>query len=120
MPDHSHRALLRAALREVGYDAVGTRTLETALRVNTVEADRGAVRLIIVDQSALGGDDGEHLDRLLARHGAPATLLLARATIGTPKGAWQRVLRRPLSVADAVTATEVLLPLPAQGRHPLD
>jgi hypothetical protein len=121
MPDQWRRALLRAALRDVGYDAVGTLTLETALRMRSDQPDRGPVRLVIVDQPAFGdAGDAEQLVRLLDRYAQPATLLLARATVGAPTGPWQRVLRRPVSVADIVTATEELLPLPAAGRHPLD
>jgi DNA-binding response OmpR family regulator len=120
MPDQWARALLRAALRDVGYDAVGTDTLEAALRVRAVDPERGAVRLVIVDQPALSGAGGESLARLLANHGAPASMLLARATVESPSEPWQRVLRRPVSVADVVSATAALLPLPAADRHPLD
>lgn len=121
MPDQWTRALLRAALREVGYDALGTRTIESALRIPGVDPDRGAVRLIIIDQPALtGAGEDEALSRLLARHGAPATLLLVRATVTMPTGPWQRVLRRPVSVAEIVSAAADMLPLPAADRHPLD
>jgi hypothetical protein len=121
MPDRWPRALLRAALRDVGYDAVGASSLGTALRVRAAEPGRGPVRLIIVDQSALSdAGDAEQLAGLLARHGAPATLLLARATMSPPSGKWQRVLRRPISVADIMTATAALLTLPAADRNPLD
>jgi len=120
LPDQWPRSLLRAALRDVGYDAVGTRTMETALRVRAVDPERGAVRLVVVDQSALGSGGGAQLDQLLERHGAPATILLARTTAKAPAGPWQRVLRRPVSVADIVSAVQGLLPLPATDRHPLD
>jgi DNA-binding response OmpR family regulator len=119
MPDQWPRALLRAALRDVGYDAVGARSLESALRVSVVEEDRGPVRLVIIDQSALRAA-GESFARLIARHDAPATLLLARATVGAPAGSWHRVLQRPASIDDVVAATADLLPLPAADRHPLD
>ena len=121
MPDQWARALLRAALRDVGYDAVGTRTLESALRVRADDPERGAIRLIIIDQPTLGdADSGEQLAQLLAHHGAPKTLLLARATIDAVAGPWQNVLRRPVSVADVVAATAALLPLAAADRRPLD
>jgi hypothetical protein len=121
MPEQWHRALLRAALRDVGYDAVGTRTLETALRIRPDDPDRGPVRLVVVDQSALDdADSAERLAQLLARHGEPQTILLARSTTETPGGPWQRVLRRPFSIADVVTAVASLLPLPAAGRRSLD
>lgn len=120
MPDQWPRALLRAALREVGYDAVGTRTLVAALRVPPAEPERGPVRLVIVDQPALGPGSDEQITRLLARHGTPDTILLARAAVATPAGPWQRVLHRPVSVADVVSAAQELLPLELDSRHALD
>lgn len=120
MPDQWTRALLRAALRDVGYDAVGTRTIESALRIPVVDPARGAVRLIIIDQPALSGASDEAVSRLLARHGTPATLLLVRAMVTPPEGPWQHVLRRPVSVADIVSAVATLLPLLPSQRHPLE
>ncbi|HET9012274.1 MAG TPA: hypothetical protein VFN38_10705 [Gemmatimonadaceae bacterium] len=120
MADQWPRALLRAALRDVGYDAIGTRTLETALRLPDVDAARGPVRLIVVDQSALGDATGADLEAIVARHGAPPVLLLASATVEAPAGPWRRVLRRPVSVADIVAAVESMFPLPATARRPLD
>ena len=120
MPEQWPRALLRAALREVGYDAVGTRTLSSALRVNPDESDRGAVRLVILDQSVLSGDPDDQLAQLLARNESPATILLARPTLAVPDGPWQRVLRRPVSVGEIVAETQTSLPLSPEHRRPLD
>jgi DNA-binding response OmpR family regulator len=120
MPEQWPRALLRAALRENGYDAVGTRTLSSALRVNSNEPDRGPVRLIILDQSVLDADADDQLARLLAQNQSPATILLARPTLAIPDGPWQRVLSRPMSVGEIVAAAQALLPLSAENRHPLD
>ena len=121
MPDQWPRAMLRAALREKGYDAVGTRNLDSALRIRRDEAERGPVRLIIVDQPALASA-GDQLEKLLERHRAPLTLLLARSTQAAPEGQghWQKILRRPLSIADVVTASEALLPLSIEDRHSID
>lgn len=119
MPDQWPRALLRAALREVGYDAVGTQKLGSALRIRADEPDRGPVRLVIVDQSALSGGDAE-LQQLLAAHGMPATILLARATLPQPAGSWEKVLRRPVSVAEIVAVAQAVLPLPAADRQSVD
>ena len=83
MPDQWPRAMLRAALREKGYDAVGTRNLDSALRIRPDESERGPVRLIIVDQPALASA-GDQLEKLLERHRAPLTLLLARSTQAAP------------------------------------
>jgi hypothetical protein len=120
MPDQWTRALLRAALREVGYDAVGARGVREASRVRPAQSDRGPVRLVIIDHDALGAGIEPLLAPLLARHGAPGAMLLKRATKSMPNGAWRRVLQRPVSVADVVEAAEELLPLPAAARHPLD
>lgn len=115
------RALIRAALREAGYDAAGTQSLATALRIRPTEPDRGAVRLVIVDQSALAGDREEaRLGELLARHEQPATILLARPTVRPPKGSWTRVLQRPVSVDDVVAAAAAILQPARAEHHPLD
>ncbi|HEX5831796.1 MAG TPA: hypothetical protein VFY16_12500 [Gemmatimonadaceae bacterium] len=123
IPDQWSRALLRAALREEGYDAVGARHPIEALRYHAQEPDRGPVRLVVADQDALGdADDGlgaDILARVLARHGDPPTLLLGRATHATPAGPWRRVIRRPASMAEVVEGVRMLLPLPPASRHPL-
>jgi hypothetical protein len=120
MPEQWPRALLRAALREVGYDAVGTRTLASALRVNRDEPDRGPIGLVILDQSVLGGDVDGQLEELIARNRSPVTILLARPTLSVPDGPWRRVLKRPVSVGEIVAAAQTSLPLPPDHRHPLD
>jgi hypothetical protein len=120
MPEQWPRALLRSALREAGYDAVGTRGLVPALRIGAHEPDRGPVRLVVVDQGAMGQENDDAFARLMERHDDPATLLLARATSAEPKGRWERVLRRPLSVGDIVAAVQRALPLPVAMRHAID
>jgi DNA-binding response OmpR family regulator len=120
MPEQWPRALLRSALREGGYDAVGTRTLSSALRVPVTMPGRGPVRLIVVDQAALDEEAGDRLERLLASHGHPATMLLARSTSAAPGGRWDSVLRRPVSVAEIVRAVQTQLPLPPAQRGPVE
>ncbi len=120
MPEQWPRALLRSALRETGYDAVGTRTLSSALRVPVTMPERGPVRLLVVDQAALDGDAGDRLERLIASHGHPLTMLLARSTSAAPAGTWNTVLRRPVSVADISSAVQDLLPLSVGRRGPID
>lgn len=105
------RALIRSALRELGYDAVGSRGLESALRIPASEPGRGPVQAIVVEQSALDHDGARRLSELLDRHGAPATLLLSHATSAQPIGKWTTVLRRPFSVDDVAQAVAALLPL---------
>ncbi len=120
MADQWPRALLRSALRETGYDAVGTRNLSSALRVPVTMPGRGPVRLIVVDQSALEAGDDDRLEHLVGTHGHPPTMLLARSTSATPAGSWDRVLRRPVSVAEIPTAVRSVLPLPAGRRGAID
>lgn len=122
------RALLRAELEGAGYDAVGTRSLSAALRYPPVEALRGPVRLLIVEQGAVeGAEEGEQaalelLDRLRQMHREARVLLLARGTAALPPGTWDAVLRRPVSLGQVVAAVKELAPLGggpaprAQGR----
>jgi hypothetical protein len=116
--DQWERALIRASLREVGYDAVGARNPAEARRYRPIEPGRGAIGLIVADHEAAA--DREALNDMVASHRDPPVILLARSTSETPKGAWTRVIHRPLSVADLVAAVESLLPLPPDARHPLD
>jgi DNA-binding response OmpR family regulator len=122
MPEQWPRALLRSALREAGYDAVGTRNLSSAQRIPAAMPGRGPVRLVVLDQGAIDGAGEDLLPRLLAAHGHPATLLIARSTSAMPTGGaqWRRVLHRPVSVADIAGAVQSLLPLPAEQRRPID
>jgi DNA-binding response OmpR family regulator len=120
MPEQWPRALLRSALRESGYDAAGTQTLTSALRIPVTMPERGPVRLIVVDHSTLDGEADDRLERLVASHDHPATLLLARATSATPSGSWDTVLRRPVSVADIVHAVRSALPLPTDCVRPIE
>src|SRR5262249_16301446 len=111
------RALLRAALRDAGYDALGARNLVEALEYPTLVPGRGPVRLVIVDQRVLPSGEEELLMRLLHRHNDSPALLLAQTTQGGAEGPWRRVIRRPASIGDIVEAVRTLLPLPAQGSH---
>jgi len=115
------RALIRAALREVGYDAIGTQALTSALKIPPIAPDRGPVRLVIVDQPVLtGARDDERLAALLARHEHPATILIARPTVSVPKDHWTRVLSRPVSVEEVVGAAQEILPLALTVRRSVD
>jgi hypothetical protein len=120
MPDQWRRALLRGALREAGYDAVGSRAVGRARVVQPDLPDRGPVRLRVIDQDALGDADVADVEALRQRHRHPEAILLARATIQPPRGPWTRVLRRPVSIAELVTAVEALLPLPPELHHAID
>jgi DNA-binding NtrC family response regulator len=119
MPDQWRRALLRAALREVGYDAIGARNMDDARRYRAIEPGRGPVKLVLVDQEAVA-DGMDELRDILASHHDPPAILVAPATRALPDGPWSRIVHRPVSVADLVTEVESELPLPAEARHPLD
>ena len=127
MPEQWPRALLRAALREVGYDALGAPGLAGALRYRAQAPSRGPIRLVLVDQAALQGDKAlPLLTSLLHRYGDPAAMLLARAVPMSrpPEKAepapWMRVMRRPVSIDSIVAAVRELLPLPPGTSRPLD
>jgi CheY-like chemotaxis protein len=113
-----HRALIRAALREAGYDALGAPDLTEALSYPQAEHRRGPVQLIILDQGVIGRADDALLAELLRRHSDPTTLVLESAFHPSVQGSWQHVLRHPVSIADIVSTAQKLLPLPAA--HPMD
>jgi hypothetical protein len=119
MPAQWPRALLRAALREVGYDAIGTRSLGVARYQAAPQAGRGPVRLVVLDQDVLADEEGRRLEELRRTSGAPV-VLLAPAMRRVREGPWVRVLRRPLSIGDLVQAIAALVPLPPEARRPID
>ena len=113
------RALLRAALRHEGYDALGARDLTEALSYPESEERRGPVRLIILDQEALEGHDS--LIAELTRHYPDAlTLVLESALRPSVQASWPHVLRHPVSIADIVNTTQQLIPLSSPAAHPID
>lgn len=114
------RALLRAALRDAGYDAVGAAGLAFALRYASDEAERGRVRAVVVDSDAEPSRNASALRDLLEKHGRPAAMLITPAGRPAADSEWTLILRRPLSVGDIVAAVQRLLPLPGDMRQPLD
>ena len=120
MPGDRERALLRAELRELGYDAIGVRDFPEAFLSAAPQPERGPVRLILVDQETLSGSSQLMLQRLLSRDPAIIAVLLGRSTASAPSGAWREVLRRPVSIATIARALQTLLPLPAELAHPID
>jgi hypothetical protein len=113
------RALLRAALRHEGYDALGARDLTEALAYPEAEAKRGPVRLIILDQEVLEGHDAL-VAELLGRYPEAFTLVLESAFHPALRGNWRHDLRHPVTIADIVRTTQQLLPLPSAAAHPID
>src|SRR5690242_5586562 len=120
MPDHWRRALLRATLRELGYDAIGSTGVREAMLTRVDAPQRGPLQLVVLDQEAIDNATARMVTPLLERLGAPATILLARTTVSPPAGPWRRVLRRPMSVDEVVRTVKELLPLPPQLQHPVD
>jgi hypothetical protein len=118
MSDQWPRALLRAALREVGYDASGTRVLSMVRSRITPEAGRGPVRLVVLDQDALTDTDAPELEALSSAR--IPIVLLAPAVRRLQGGPWARVIRRPFSIGDLVQAIEGLVPLTPGARRPVD
>jgi hypothetical protein len=118
MPAQWPRALLRAALREAGYDASGTRSLKMAVPQGAPEAGRGPVRLVVLDQDALSDADGRPLEEL--RTSGTPVVLLAPVLRRVREGPWTRVIRRPVSIGDLVQAIETLIPLASEARRPVD
>lgn len=114
MPDQWRRALLRAALREAGYDAVGARDLAEAL------GDRAPARLIVVDQRVLRAPNHALLARLLHRHEGPVTVLISESGRGPVGGTWRQVIQRPASIEDVVNAVRRWLPLAPEAGHSVD
>jgi hypothetical protein len=120
IPNATHRALVRAALREVGYDAIGARTIAEAREHPPAEPRRGPVGLILVDHEAAAEAAQGAVEDLLALHSHPPALLVAHTTHASPAGPWTDVLRRPLTVAELVTEVEARVRLPLEARHPID
>lgn len=114
------RALIRAALRDVGYDALGARDLDEAVSYPAEEDDRGRVRLIILDQGTIEGGDPGLLVELSERYGDFLTLLLESAVLPPVQGVWPNVLRHPVAIGDIVKATQRLVPIPSASVHPID
>ncbi|SRR5712692_1196848 len=109
MPEHWPRALLRAELIERGYDVVGTPDLPAALLSRPVEKDRGPVRVIVIDQDVLVEPQSRLLDLLASRHPNARLVLLGRAQLETPPGAWRQILRRPALIGEIASAVEEAL-----------
>jgi DNA-binding NtrC family response regulator len=107
--DRWPRALLRAELRDAGYDAIGASSLSRALRYPPDDAERGPVRLVVVD-SATAAAEPVALERAPQRYpGVPFVLI--RGAGAASRGPWAAILQRPLSIGDIVAAVRRLVPL---------
>ena len=112
MPQQWPRALLRAELREEGYDAIGAPNLVEAGRHPAVDPEGGPVGLVLVDDAALAPEQESLLEPLLARHRRPPAILLARAGHAVSNRSWTRVLHRPVRIDDIVQAVRTVLGAP--------
>lgn len=119
-PGQWPRALLRAALRESGYDAIGARGLLEAFTQAPDAPGRGPVRALVIDEDALVEDHFQRVERLRDHFGGPTMLLVAHAGHPAPPGPWTRVLRRPIALEEIAAAVRALLPLPPGAALPLD
>jgi hypothetical protein len=120
MPAQWPRALLRAALREVGYDASGTRGLSGAFQQAVPDPSRGPLRLLLLDQESLTEDEKQYLNQLRDRAAGVPMVLVAPATRPVREGPWTRVIHRPISIADLVRLVESLVPLEPGACRPID
>lgn len=110
--DRSPRALIRAQLREAGYDAVGAASLRTALSQPLDAPELGPVDAVLVDQATLAAPAAPSLlHQLASKHPRGRLILLARGTGRLPPGRWDAVLRRPIRVGEIVATVERLAPL---------
>jgi hypothetical protein len=103
------RALLRAQLSEAGYDAIGAGTLSRALRYPPDDAERGPVRLFVVDSDAAAAEP-EALEHARRRYPGVAFVLVHRAG-AVPPGPWAVTLQRPVTIGDIVATVRRLAPL---------
>jgi len=103
--------LLRAALCDAGFDAIGATTLSGALRHAPADVERGPVRLLVVDGRAALAEPAA-LEQARLRYPDALLALIQRA--GTaPAGPWAAILRRPLTIGEIVVSVRRLVPLPA-------
>jgi hypothetical protein len=103
------RALLRAQLREAGYDAIGAGTLSRALRHPPQEAERGPVRLVVVDGGAAAAEP-EDIERARRQYPGVAFVLVHRAG-AVPPGPWAATLQWPVTIGEIVATARRLVPL---------
>ena len=103
------RALLRAQLDEAGYDAIGAGTLSRALRYPPDDAERGPVRLIVLDSGAAAAGLAA-LEHARRRYPGVPFVLVHRAG-AVPPGPWAATLQRPITIGDIVATVRRLVPL---------
>jgi CheY-like chemotaxis protein len=118
MAAHWPRALIRATLREVGYDALGAHDLDEALTYPAEEEGRGPVRLIVLDQQAVPGMDDQRLRQLLEKHPEADAMLLRGAFQPSMPGPWRDVVQHPISIAELIERIRRLLPLSSGAAQP--
>ncbi len=120
-PDRALRALVRAELREAGYDAIGASSFAAALEYPPAERERGPVRLLIVHEGAVD-PAGEFLERARLQFPGSRFLLVAGEGSGgtVPAGPWDVIARRPVAIGEIVARVRALVPLPPALERPID
>jgi DNA-binding NtrC family response regulator len=106
------RALLRARLRDRGYDAVTAPTLAAAAVFRAHDPERGPIQLLILDQAALAAGR-EMLQSFMEQWPGMRVLLIALSNGSVPPGPWTAVVRRPFQSDEVPRAVEALVPLKA-------
>jgi hypothetical protein len=100
------RALLRAQLREAGYDAIGARTLSRALGYPPDDPERGPVRVLVVDSAAAAAEPAA-LEQARLRYPGVRLVLIGGTGAALP---WDATLQRPVSIGDIVATVRRLVP----------
>jgi hypothetical protein len=113
LPEHWSSAGLLAMLLERGLDTQVAPTLRTAI-LNTPLERRVPPGIVLLELDALSNGDADVLTALAEVSIRPKLLLLAHAATELPAGPWDRVLRRPVSLAEIAAALEDMA-RPAKG-----
>jgi len=106
IPEHWERALIRAELLERGHDAVGVPALGQLIAFHPERMGHGPLGLVVVDQKTLQGKDGRLLEPFRRRHPDVPILLLAGQTVERPRGPWNEVIVRPITIGEIVEKVE--------------
>lgn len=105
--DWKFRALLRAELREQGYEALGFETLEEA--ADALVGGSAAPAALVFDTTEASAKDTRTLLTALAESGKARPIVVVAATQEEFEPDSFTILRRPLQVADVLRVVKRLL-----------
>ena len=108
------RALLRAQLRERGYQAFAAPSLSAALPYVS-RRHGGAPHLILADEQLLVGEEARAALAQLGNGVRPAVVLIARSGEALPEGEWSAVVERPVEPTRILRTVASLLPPPSMA-----